>query len=58
MDDVVGGRFSAIEDSMLRAEAALKATPHQILSFKVTCPITSTEEMRARLDALADETGR
>ena len=58
MNDVADGRFSTIEDSMLRAEAATKATPDQILRFTSSCPTMSINVMRAKLDTLADEVGR
>jgi len=58
MHDVADGRFSAIEDSMLRAEAAMKATPHQILRFMRDCPTMSTNAIRAKLGTLANEPGR
>ena len=58
MNDVADGRFSTIEDSMLRAEAATKATPDQNLSFTSSCPTMSMNVMHAKLDTLAGELGR
>ena len=58
MHDIADGRFSSIEDSMLRVEAAAKATPDQILRFTRTCPTMSMNVMRAKLDTLAGELGR
>jgi hypothetical protein len=58
MDGVADGRFSTIEDPMLRAEAATIATPDQILSFTSSCPTMSMNVMHAKLDTLAGELGR
>jgi len=58
MRDVAGGRFAAIEESMSRAEAALKATPDQILRFTYSCPNVSMEAMRTRLSTLVEEQRR
>jgi hypothetical protein len=58
MRDVAGGRFAAIEDSMSRAEAALNATPDQILRFTYSCPKVSMEAMRSQLNTLVDEQRR
>ena len=58
MSDIADSRFSTIEDSLLRAEAAVNATPNQILRFARECPTMSTSAMRAKLDTLAHENGR
>ncbi len=56
MQDIASGRFLTTEDSMLRASAAIKATPEQLTRFRRSHVATmSMEQLRARLDDLASE---
>ena len=59
MQDIASSRFLATEDSMLRASAALKATPEQLTRFRTSHVASmSMAQLRAQLDDLASKTAR